>query len=216
MIYDDVLPQLDALTLDPGRPLLVVDVDEVIVGLAGHLGEYAASRGYSLELTGYKLDGALKRSDGQIASADEFRCFFKGFFETETVRQRAYPGAADVLNRLSRHAQIVILTNVPPPARACRIENLRNHGIEFPLIVNQGGKGGALDWMARRIEAPAAFIDDSPKQIESAAKLSPHVARIHFVGDAELREMLSSVEGAEYSPKSWCEIEKIVTILFSV
>ena len=112
-IHEDVLPQLERLSLDPARPLLVVDVDEVIVGLAGHLGEYAAAHGYSLELTGYKLDGALKRSDGETASDEEFRTLFKQFFRTETLRQRAYPDAADVLNRLSQQAQVVILTNVP-------------------------------------------------------------------------------------------------------
>ena len=40
MVHEAVLPQLKSLTLDPTKPLLVVDVDEVLVGLAAHLGEY--------------------------------------------------------------------------------------------------------------------------------------------------------------------------------
>ena len=64
--------------------------------------------------------------------------------------------------------------------------------------------------MADRITAPVAFIDDSPKQIESAAELSPRAIRIHFVGDAGLRKMITWVEHAEHSPESWSEIERIV------
>ena len=157
MIHELVRPQLEALELIRDKPLLVVDVDEVIVGLAGHLGEYAREKGYSLELSGYKLDGALKRRGGETASDEEFRTLFKGFFTTETVRQRVYPGASEGLSALSRHAQIVILTNVPPFARECRVRNLRGHGIDYPLVVNTGPKGGALAWMRDQVDRPMAL-----------------------------------------------------------
>ena len=108
MVHEAVLPQLKSLTLDPQKPLLVVDVDEVLVGLAGHLGEFAATKGFSLELTGYQLDGALKRGDGSDASSEEFRALFTEFFETQTRHQRVYPDAATVLNSIKSHANIVI------------------------------------------------------------------------------------------------------------
>jgi len=139
MVHEAVLPQLESLTLDPNRPLLVVDVDEVLVGLAAHLGEFAETKGFSLKLTGYKLDGALRRGDGSEASAEEFRTLFTAFFETQTRHQRVYPDAAAVLNSIKLRAKIVVLTNVPPYAEADRIENLRGHGIDFPLVVNHGG-----------------------------------------------------------------------------
>ena len=214
VIHEHVLPQLEALTLERDRPLLVVDVDEVLVGLAGHLGEYAAAQGYALKLTGYKLDGALKRGDGETASDDEFRTLFRGFFETETIRQRVYADAPDVLARLSRLAQIVVLTNVPPHARECRIANLSGHSIDYPLVVNHGPKGAALAWMAGRVAAPIVFIDDSPTQIASAAELVPRVRRIHFVGDEELRAMIDPLDQADHAPASWLEIESLVAKAF--
>lgn len=214
MIHDAVLPQLRTLALRVEHPLLIVDVDEVLVGLAAHLGEFAAARGYRLELTGYKLDGALKRANGTTASEDEFRSLFKRFFEAETIRQRVYPDAASVLRRMSDHAQIVILTNVPPAARASRIRNLRGHGIEYPLIVNRGPKGEAVAWMEQRVAAPVAFIDDSPSQIASVAERAPDVTRIQFVGDGSLRAMLEPFRHADHAPANWLEIESIVAALF--
>ncbi len=201
--------QLDALTLDPRRPLLAVDVDEVIVGLAAHLTEYAEGRGYALRLTGYKLDGALWRADGTEADRQEFRSVLDGFFETCTRHQRAYPGASEALRALSSRMQVVILTNVPFAAREERVANLAGHGIDYPLIANHGPKGPALRWLSRRA-GRMAFIDDSPTQLASAAADAPDVARIHFVGDETLRAYLPEVEAAQYRAESWTRLRTLV------
>lgn len=204
-----VADQLAALELDRGRPLLAVDVDEVIVGLAGHLAEYAAERGFALRLTGYRLDGALWRADGTAASPEEFTTLFKGFFDAQTRHQRVYPGAAETLRALSGRVQVVILTNVPMHARADRVANLAGHGIDYPLVANTGPKGPALRWMAERA-GRAAFIDDSPSQLASAAAQAPGVARIHFVGDETLRGFLEDVEAAQHRGESWAGMRGLV------
>lgn len=214
MVHDEVLPQLKSLTLDPKKPILAVDVDEVLVGLAGHLGEFAETKGYSLKLTGYQLDGALKRGDGSEASKEEFRSVFTEFFATQTRHQRVYPDAADVLNSIKLRANVVILTNVPPQAEADRVDNLCGHGIDFPLVVNHGGKGEALAWLSQRTTAATAFIDDSPSQIASAAKYAPDVHRIHFVGDPHLRGLLGALPDAHHTPKNWREIERTLNQIF--
>ena len=203
MIHDAVLPQLEALQLDRDRPLLAVDVDEVLVNLAGHLTEFAQSQRLTLKLTEYKLEGALYRHDGTAASKDEFSNLFKLFFETQTIHQRLYAGAPEALHALSAEAQIVILTNVPAYASSDRIVNLRGHGIEYPFVANEGPKGGPLRWLSERVDAPIAFIDDSPSQLQSAADLAPDVTRIHFVGNEMLRGFLGNVDAAEHHADSW-------------
>jgi len=212
-LHPDVAEQLSALDLDAGRPLLAVDVDEVIVGLAGHLGDHARDMGFDLRLTGYKLDGALWRADGTEASKEDFDALFRDFFETQTRHQRAYPGAADALHALSRRVQVVILTNVPFYAREDRVDNLAGHGIGYPLVANAGPKGPALRWLSDRAQR-VAFIDDSPAQLASSAKDAPEVARIHFVGDDALRGWLTEVEAAQHRAEDWTALHRIVeTIL---
>ena len=213
MVHEAVLPQLESLTIDPQKPLLAVDVDEVLVGLAGHLGEFAETKGFALKLTGYQLDGALKRSDGSDASPEQFRTLFTEFFETQTRHQRVYPDAAAVLERLSRDIQILILTNVPPYAKDDRIENLLGHGIDYPLVVNHGGKGKTLAWIDAQTSGAVAFIDDSPTQIASSAEYAPDVHRIHFVGDDHLRSLLGPLPDANHAPTDWLQIEQVLNTL---
>lgn len=208
-LREDVAEQLATLDLDAGRSLLAVDVDEVIVGLAGHLGDYARENGFDLRLTGYKLNGALWRADGTEASREEFNDLFRGFFETQTRHQRVYPGAADALRTLSERVQVVILTNVPFYARADRIDNLSDHGIEYPLVANAGPKGPALRWLSARA-GRMAFIDDSPAQLDSSATDAPQVTRIHFVGDDALRGWLADVEAAQHRADDWAALHRIV------
>ncbi len=210
---EEVQVQLDTLSLDTDRPLLAVDVDEVIVGLAGHLAEYATEQGYSLRLTSYKLDGALWRYDGTEASAEEFQTLFRGFFKTQTLHQRVYPGVVQALSALAPDIQIIILTNVPFYAHADRIENLRGHGIDFPVIANAGPKGPALRWLHERA-GRTAFIDDSPSQLASSAKHAPDVSRIHFIGDEALRGHLTEIEAAQHRAENWADLHSIAeTIL---
>jgi len=206
---EDVVEQLATLTLDPARPLLAVDVDEVIVGLAAHLGDYAREQGFDLRLTAYRLNGALWRGDGTEASREEFQDLFRRFFETQTRHQRAYPGAAQAMRTLSRDMQVIILTNVPFYAREDRVANLAGHGIDYPLIANAGPKGPALQWLSARA-GRMAFIDDSPSQLTSAAEHAPDVARIHFVGDDALRGYLTDIDAAQHRAADWAELHGVV------
>ena len=105
--------------------------------------------------------------------------------------------------------QVVILTNVPFHARACRIANLAGHGIDYPLVANAGPKGPALRWLDARA-GRTAFVDDSPSQLASAARDAPEVARIHFVGDEMLRGYLTEVEAAQHRASDWTQIRRIV------
>ena len=209
ILAEGVEEQLSVIDLHKDRPLLAVDVDEVIVGLAGHLTDYAQENGFTLRLTSYKLNGALWRADGSAASGEEFQSLFRGFFETQTRHQRAYPGAAEALRALSDRIQIVIVTNVPFYARADRVANLQGHGIAYPLVANAGPKGPTLHWLAERA-GPMAFIDDSPAQLASAAAEAPGVTRIHFVGDDALRGYLADLDEAQYRAENWTELQKIV------
>jgi len=208
-LHDGVAEQLAVLDLDSARPLLAVDVDEVIVSLAGHLGEYAAENGFALRLTGYKLNGALWRADGSEANREEFNTLFRGFFDTQTRHQRAYPGAAAALRALSTRMQVVIVTNVPFHAREDRVANLAAQGIDYPLIANAGPKGPVLRWLDDRA-GRMAFIDDSPSQLSSAAADAPDVTRIHFVGDDRLRGYLTDVEAAQHRARDWADLHAIV------
>ena len=53
--------QIEAAGLAPGRPLLAVDADEVLVHFAPHLARWLEGLGWRLALTEYRLDGAIRK-----------------------------------------------------------------------------------------------------------------------------------------------------------
>ncbi len=205
------LAQLEALAVSPGRPLLAVDCDEVMVHLGRHFATWLGGLGYRMELARYQLEGSIFP-----AGADEPLPFdaclelIDRFFAEETLKQRPIAGAPAALARLAEHAQIVVLTNVPAHAEALRRRNLAALGMDYPMVVNIGGKGRALAWLAARAEAPVVFIDDSPKQHESASRRAPAVTRIHFVGADHLRALLPESPAAHHRAENWAACEALV------
>ncbi|MEM1346382.1 MAG: hypothetical protein AAGI34_17600 [Pseudomonadota bacterium] len=206
-----VLAQLEALPLDPGRPLLAVDADEVLVHLAEHLARFVYGLGYEMRLTRYRLDGAVRRRDtGEVVAFADTLALIDRFFHEEAHAQQAIEGAAEALARLSVKAQVMVLTNVPRHARETRIANLAGLGMGYPLVENSGGKGRALAWMAARVAGPVVFIDDSPNQIVSAARYAPEVVRVHFVGAPYVTALIPEVGEAHHRVASWAEAEPVL------
>ena len=207
----EVLAQLRALPIVAGRPLLAVDADEVLVYLAEHLARYLATIGFDMRLTQYQLEGSIFPAGCDLpVPFDDCLRLIDRFFEDETLNQVALPGAAAALARLSAQAQVVVLTNVPRHARDLRRRNLAALGMDYPMVENAGGKGRALRWMAARAAAPAAFIDDSLRQHESAARRAPEVTRIHFVGAGHLRRILPESPAAHHRVEGWEECEAVL------
>lgn len=216
-----VLAQLEAVPLDPGRPLLVLDADEVLVVFAAHLARFAAAEGIAMRLERYSLEGAFRErragagsdggaGDGRVLAFDEAIALIHRFVAAETARQAALPGAAAAVARLATLAQIVVLTNVPAHGRAARVQNLAGLGMAYPLVENIGGKGAALAWLAARAGRPAVFVDDSPKQLESAAALAPDVVRVHMTGAPLVADVMPASPHAEHSVPGWAEAEPLL------
>lgn len=192
--------------LVPGRPLIVCDADEVLLQFLAGLEAFLPNQGHRLELTSYALTGNIRRlADGEAVSQEEVSALLKAFYATGGLELDVVPGAADALNALAEHAQIVILTNVTPEAAAGRSANLSRHGIEFPVLSNSGGKGKRVRTMAESLGAPVFFIDDIPFHHDDVAKAWPDTNHIHFVADPRLFRFSIPSDRARLFTSSWPE-----------
>lgn len=206
-----LLAELRAVGVVPGRPLLAVDSDEVMVDLGGHLARFAEGLGIAMKLERYQLEGAFsERVSGRVLSFQESIGIIDRFFQDEVRRQKPLPGAAEALDRLSARAQVVVLTNVPRHGRDGRVENLASLGMGYPLICNSGGKGRALAWLRAAAGAPTAFVDDSPGQIASAKRRAPDVLRVHFAGAEAVARVIPHAPEADHRAASWAEAVEIL------
>lgn len=208
---DETLAQLRAIPIEPNRPLVAVDVDEVLVVFVEHLASWMQTIGFEMRLQTYQLEGSMfPIGSAEPIPFDECIAMIRRFFEAQVLEQQAIPGGANALQAISEIAQVVILTNVPRLATEGRRRNLNALGIPFPLVVNSGGKGRALAWLAHQAAAPIAFVDDSVSQIESAAKWVPQATRIHFAWADFIDRLFPECEHATHRVRSWEEAEGVL------
>lgn len=186
----------EEVPIDPERPLLIVDVDEVLAFFLRGFERVLNAHGLELRMDRYALFGNIYLPGAtEPVAFERGKALFDHFFETETDRLEPVPGGADSLRRLSRMAQIVVLTNAPEAARAGRARWLINHGMDYPLIINEGLKGPECARLSARTSGPAAFIDDLLPNLQSVREHAPKITLFQSVADPRLRP-LAPTDGA--------------------
>ena len=200
--------QIKNLNIKLDLPLVIIDADEVIVHFAKPFLLYLNERGWALELNGYNLSNSIKNiKTNKILENRKSQKLVIDFIKKETHKQPITEGALKALHNISKFSQIIILTNVPEYAYEDRLKNFKDFNISFPIIINQGPKGPALNLLSQGFKEPIIFIDDNLSQIESAKKYVPKIYRFHFSGCDLVRKFLPKSLAATHNPKSWQEIE---------
>ena len=183
-------PEIDGLSLHPERPVVIVDVDEVLAMFMHGFERFIIRKGYEMRIDRFALFQVIFRP-GETAHLDvaEGRVLFDEFFSTDVEHIEPAHGAVEGLSALARHAEIVILTNAPQSSRAARSRWLARHGFPYPLVVNAGLKGPAVAALAAKTKGPVAFIDDLLPNLDSVAADTPHARTFQMVADKRLRPL---------------------------
>ena len=199
-----VIQQINELRLDPERPLIVTDADEVLFQFMAGLETYLEREGYEITLDSFAITGNVRfRETGAVVEAREMKGLLGGFFEAETHRLAPVPGAAEALSQLADHADIVVLSNVPFPQRDSRARSLAESGMPYPLVANAGLKGPAMASLAARGGKPVFFLDDIPHNLQSVHDAVDGVHLVHFVADPRLRKLVPSPKARHVSSGDW-------------
>ncbi len=202
--------------IKPGRPLVVTDADGVLLCFTGGLERWLKARGLYLELTSYRLEGAIKRIDDKsplllvetMALIDEYRKDLDGL--------EAVDGACEALEELSKVASIVVLSNVNQSQGEARLRNFQALGIDYPLIANDSGggyladKGAAVRALAAHARAKTFFIDDIPANLMAVAQDAPDVTLVHLVESEPLRQLLGTDFPAHCHAENWTIAKKFI------
>jgi hypothetical protein len=185
---DIPVPRLEALGLSTARPLVLVDVDEVLGLFMQGFGDFLAGHGLEMRIERFALFQNIYRpGQTEHISVEEGRKLFDAFFGGHCHRIEPAPGAIAALNKLARSAEILILSNAPPEAERLRTEWLRTHGMDHPLILNTGPKGPIAAELVAQTAHPTAFVDDLLPNLDSVADHSPRTATFQHVADLRLR-----------------------------
>lgn len=205
MISDITKGQLATLTFT-GRPLVICDVDEVIVHFTRDFESYIAHEDLWLDTSSFALNGNIKcRKTDAPASDERVMDLISRFFDERTRHMKPIDGAIEALLHLGEVADVVLLTNLPHSAGDHRRENMADHGLPFPVVTNSGPKGPAISHLVGQTQKPAVFIDDSPNFIASAQEHAPDVHLIHFLHDERFARHIEPLDYVSLRTGSWDE-----------
>ena len=208
---DSLEAQLADLVLEPGRPIVVSDADEVLFAFMAGFEHYLQLQSFKFHWDSYALLGNIRRlTDGVAVERDEVQRLLASFFAERTEHLEPIPGAAEALAALAKRAQIVILSNVPHGQRQARLKALANNGMPYPLISNEGVKGPAVRALADRVGAPVFFIDDIPRQHSSVRQAVADAFCLHFVGEPRLARLLEKAEHSDHRADIWDEALPVI------
>ena len=207
MLSEEISNQIETLELNPDRPLIISDADEVLLQFMRQFEIYLDRNDMWIDLSSFRLQGNIKYKGSDEAVDMTNRNIIDDFFAAETLNFSPVEGAAEALNALSKEAQIIILTNLPLAQKSERQINLSKHGMDYPVIVGSGLKGPAVKSLGEKINAPLFFLDDIPHNISSVAEYVPTSGRIHMIADPRLSKLIGAAEGASARIDQWQEAE---------
>jgi hypothetical protein len=189
-------PRLVDLGLDPSRPLVIVDVDEVLGHFVESFVRFLHGEGYEFRLQKWALFENIYRPGADASvGLDEGRGLFERYFVTPHCAEiQPAAGSQEALARLSLRTEIVILSNAPAAAEALRLRWLRKLGLPHPLILNMGLKGPITAGLAGQSAGRSAIVDDQLVNLDSVAEHSPETATFQHVADERLRPLAPTSE----------------------
>ena len=152
------------------RPLLVLDVDEVVLDFVDPFSRFLNSQGFELLTDSFRIHGNIVGLENREAlQSDAVSALMTGFFDVHDAWQTAASDAVATLDSLSAGAEIVLLTAMPHRHRTVRRGLLDRLSLPYPLVSTEAAKGPAVRSIRGRTSRPVAFIDDMPRNLESVA-----------------------------------------------
>ncbi|MGF7161227.1 hypothetical protein FHS85_002862 [Rhodoligotrophos appendicifer] len=217
MIPQETRDQIARLTLAHHKPLIVCDVDEVVVHFLRAFETWLEEHGCWLDPVSFALNGNVKRIDtGAPIATQELAQHFVDFFTARTAEFEEIEGAAHALRELSDVADVVMLTNLPNTYLDARQRNLLGLGMPYPIVVNDGPKGPAMRQITAASAAPVIFIDDAPSNITSVRDTLPEVHVVHFMQDERFGRHCAPIDRISLRSDNWQETADHIARLIEV
>ncbi|MEI9417221.1 MULTISPECIES: hypothetical protein [unclassified Mesorhizobium] len=195
--------QIEELAADD-RPLLVLDVDDVVLEFIRPFPHFLKARGYGLTLASFRLTGNIaETASGRLIEQPEVAALLGDFFDAQADWQSITDGAAKALTGLGDRAEIILLTAMPHRHRAVRRAHLDALGLSYPLLTTEMAKGPAVARLRGKTGRPVVFVDDQPANLASVRESVADANLFHLMADNSLRSFLPSVPDDVIVVQDW-------------
>lgn len=182
-------PTLDHVLLKD-RPLVVCDVDDVVLEFLKPFEAYLEARGSKLLHRSYRLHGNIISLETEAALEDSVVSgLIESFFEDQERWQTPFAEAVDTLQALERDADVVFLTAMPPRFAEARRRLLDQLHLRFPMIATETPKGPVVKALHAGRTLPVGFIDDMAHNLHSVGEHVDTCLLIHMMPDSVIHRM---------------------------
>lgn len=201
----ETLRQIRELALDT-RPLLVLDVDDVILEFMRPFMRYLDTQGLRLALDSFRLHGNIRHLEtDEPADKELVDTMISSFFEIQSAWQTLLADAAPTIEAIAGEAEIVLLTAMPHRFRAQRRALLDTLGLPYPLVTTEKAKGPALKALRGDSGRAVAFVDDIPHNHQSVQDTVPDAHLFHLMAMPELDVILPALPDGVTRVNDWNE-----------
>lgn len=186
------------------RPLVVVDVDEVVLEFIRPFIGFLGSTGLKFDTTSFRLHGNISElATGAVVDNLRVTGLIDGFFAVQADWQMASEGAVEAIARLADSAETVMLTAMPHKHRAVRRAHLDALGFPYPLLTTEAPKGPAIRQLRGDHPRPVAFVDDIPHNLVSVRGAVADARLFHVMANAEMRKLLPPLPDGIVAAADW-------------
>ena len=200
-----------SLNINPNLPLLISDADEVIFEFMESFEEYLLSNSMYFSYKSFKLNGNIynQETNKPIDSAN-IPIIISNFFQEYAIKMPLIKGAKNILEKLSKFMNVIILSNIPKNYAADRIQCLKDNNMNYAFISNEGPKNIKCLELQKLTNKKVFFIDDLPNQISSVSNYCKNIITIHFLQNKKLLKIIPEVKDSDYNVNNWGSILKII------
>ncbi|AJY47254.1 hypothetical protein [Martelella endophytica] len=208
----DKLSDIAADDLDIGhRPLVVCDVDEVVLQFVAPFKAFLKANGHELVLRTFSLNGnVFSLETGTEIPDAEVEALLTAFYDAQEDWQEPFETARETLEGLTDIADVLLLTAMPPRHREKRRRLLRRNGFDFPLIATERPKGEVLSALCATHPPALVFIDDMLYNCRSVTRHLPGALAINLLIDDDYRALAPKTEPPSVVAAGWKEAEMLI------
>lgn len=194
------------------RPLIVCDVDDVVLQFIHPFERFLQHEGYRLVPRSFRLHGNIVSGDDNTPVEDaKVSLLIQSFFERQEDWQEPLALAAETLERLASEADIVLLTAMPPVYRDQRRRLLDRFKLDYPLLASLQPKGPVVKALHDARDLPVVFIDDMVRNLQSVHDHVDTCLLLHLTPESNIHRFAPSAPENMARIRSWGEAASLIS-----
>ncbi|MBB6483452.1 hypothetical protein [Rhizobium lusitanum] len=188
------------------RPLIVCDVDDVVLHFFAPFLAFLDGEGSEFLPRSFRLTGNIvSKTSGTALEEKDVHRLIDSFFEAQEQWQTPLDLAVDTLGEVSKEADIVFLTAMPPQFWEQRRRLLDRLGLAYPLLASLQPKGPIVRSLHASRTLPVAFIDDMAHNLHSVSEHVPDCLLINLKPDSIVHRMAPAAPAGIPEANEWSQ-----------